>query len=753
MSSTDLRQFQDCFASAIAAVRIVSTGSFSWFRQRSTPLPAGIGEHLPQPALRQWLHSQIQFRLYQDFYCRGRAARTLPARSGPRPSSTDISRQAAAANAGSGFWSSGWNVIETTATGAVLEKENLRVFAPASQFTPKEIRAGDIASLRHPPGLEAASPGFYMALGNSEVSLKPGDCLVRTYWRIAPPASHRFVAAATTRLNSAGLPFRLKVLTEASADYRRDTAVLYLPRSLWEAARPVLASVHDSLRELLSTGAPALTLPIAHGVSLAEDPGGESFGMHRCGLIATAVLLAHDRGSNSLSARLEVLEEVFEESGISIERPHLNPGPAHEYQPLSQPPRAVRQSGLSAPAQFEPVQVALLAGRKIAAEALWSNGCCNWIGSSPSEFAFVPLGPDLYNGTAGIALFLAELHALTGEEEFRRLAEGGLAQCVRTADSIPPEARHGLFSGWTGIAVALARSAGLLARPALAGSAAALIRSLPEQAPLHDVIAGKAGAILALLYLERLVPLPEARALAVRLGEELLEAADSSSHGLSWPSPGNSHVRNLTGMSHGASGISLALLELFQCTADARFRIAALEAIRYEQEFYDPGVCNWPDFRRDARYPRRRRAFQTAWCHGAPGIGLNRLRAWQIVRDPALLSQALDAIETTAASLTAAMDAGAGSFCLCHGLAGNAELLRAALALLPDPPPRLQSVIAEVANRGALFHANSSLDFPSGAPASTPSLMLGLAGIGRFYLAFSTPLPSLLALSPDTPNS
>jgi lantibiotic modifying enzyme len=86
--------------------------------------------------------------------------------------------------------------------------------------------------------------------------------------------------------------------------------------------------------------------------------------------------------------------------------------------------------------------------------------------------------------------------------------------------------------------------------------------------------------------------------------------------GLCWPVP----LGPLAGLSHGAAGIAWALLALFARTGEERFRTAARGGIAFERSVFSTEAGNW----RDLRDPEHAR-FPTAWCHGAPGIGLARL--------------------------------------------------------------------------------------------------------------------------------
>ena len=73
-----------------------------------------------------------------------------------------------------------------------------------------------------------------------------------------------------------------------------------------------------------------MTLPLAPGVAFAEDPGGgESFGEHRCLLLAEAVVTAAERGLGGAEDRLEVVRERFAEAGTTLDAPYLGSSPGY----------------------------------------------------------------------------------------------------------------------------------------------------------------------------------------------------------------------------------------------------------------------------------------------------------------------------------------------------------------------------------------------------------------------------------------
>ena len=193
--------------------------------------------------------------------------------------------------------------------------------------------------------------------------------------------------------------------------------------------------------------------------------------------------------------------------------------------------------------------------------------------------------------------------------------------------------------------------------------------------------------------------------------------------------------RHLLGFAHGASGIACALAALGRAAGRADFVAGAREAVRYERSHFRPAEGNWPDLRSFARPPQGAEPpCMVAWCHGAPGIGMARLRLHDLLpEEPALLEEALIAVRTTTAALTAAPH-GIGNFSLCHGDSGNADLLITAAGLLGGP--ELRGEAESVAIRAIGQFEEQGLPWPCGVPGAgeTPNLFLGLAGIGYFLL-------------------
>jgi lantibiotic modifying enzyme len=110
------------------------------------------------------------------------------------------------------------------------------------------------------------------------------------------------------------------------------------------------------------------------------------------------------------------------------------------------------------------------------------------------------------------------------------------------------------------------------------------------------------------------------------------------------------------------------------------------------------------------------------------------LRAWQILGDEELLAEARVAL-TTVRERTASLS----NFSLCHGKAGNADLLLYARQVLAEED--WLAAAERIAQEGIDRFEKRRVPWPCGLAGAneTPDLMLGTAGIGYFYLHVADP--------------
>lgn len=390
------------------------------------------------------------------------------------------------------------------------------------------------------------------------------------------------------------------------------------------------------------------------------------------------------------------------------------------------------------------VEVVAALGHRIADSAIWFDGRCNWMGTSLPRGEFQPrrspemhaLGPDLYGGTSGVALFLAEAAAKLDDHRLSTTSLGAIRHALEHADDIGPGLRDGLYAGQVGIVYSAVRVAELLGAEEVVAGARSLLRTWqrdPTRATASDVMSGCSGAVLGLVALCEMIDEPWLVESVAELGDELAARAEITRDGWSWPGPGGRAMHNPCGYAHGAAGIGHAFIELFELMGDDRFREAGERAFDYERSWIDGRTGTWPDLRGVARRTGRDAPLLNAnsWCNGATGIAVSRLRAAEVVGSAAVRGDADLGLESCKRHALDLLEREPDDFSLCHGAAGTGDVLLVAANSTDDP----RAVLAAEVGRWCL-----ACGLPEGEmPGATPGLLLGLAGIGMFYLRLSDP--------------
>ena len=252
----------------------------------------------------------------------------------------------------------------------------------------------------------------------------------------------------------------------------------------------------------------------------------------------------------------------------------------------------------------------------------------DWLGDS-EVFQLVCLGPELYNGVSGIAVFLAAHAAVTGRKPSGELALAGISHLrknlkSRNAARMARSLGIGGATGLGSIVYALTVMSKCLHDDDLLADAHVAAELFTDDLIAADkqldVMGGSAGAILGLLRLYRDTQSSDVLKRATKCGEHLLRQPRVGPEGRrSWSGQG-SGPHGLNGMSHGAAGFAFALASLSAATGRDEFAKAASECIAFENSSYDAERHNWPDLRGGGEP-----GWPCQWCHGAPGIGLARI--------------------------------------------------------------------------------------------------------------------------------
>ena len=284
-------------AAAIEALEILGPTRYAWLGE-AFDLPEPVRRLAPPDGLRAALVHAVQWRLYADFFTAG--APTPPPARITRSRDRQLAAGALGGQRGNGHDDPGWWFVGFDDGRLIVERLGLHMWAAPEEVAPDvpgPLRGGDPVAVRMPSEAPNFSPGFYMAFSDRGLDPDRPRLLDRYYLHVRAGSAVRCVELATTRLNAADLPFRLKVVDEPASFGRCDSAVLALQRKDRDAALHHVRELHQSLGPGLDARVPALTLRLAPGLGFAEDPaGGVSFGAHRCRLIAAALVEAHEAG-------------------------------------------------------------------------------------------------------------------------------------------------------------------------------------------------------------------------------------------------------------------------------------------------------------------------------------------------------------------------------------------------------------------------------------------------------------------------
>lgn len=406
------------------------------------------------------------------------------------------------------------------------------------------------------------------------------------------------------------------------------------------------------------------------------------------------------------------------------------------------------------------LETALQIGRRLCADAIWSEGMCAWLGDSHAggrgkrqTLNTISLNHELYGGTSGVALFLARLGRLADDRIVRKTALAAARHALRRISFESLDRKSGFYDGRMGAGWALIHVGESLTEPELVECGVGVLTSMatdPDPDCQTDIIAGAAGMIAGLLGLHDARKIEPIVQRTNTLADSLAEGVVDFEYGSAWRMSSERQDRPpLTGFAHGAAGIVWALTELTALRPNDPLNDLIKRGLAYERHWFQTSKGNWPDLRHvdsEVRPADSPPPCMTAWCHGAPGIGLARLRMFELTGDPELKKEAEIATETTAAWLRRFLETGAGNFSLCHGVAGNAETLIVASRVLKRPD--LLELACEVGERGLELYGGHKRAWPCGfnTEGYTPGLMLGWAGTGYFYLRLYDPerTPSIL---------
>jgi len=256
------------------------------------------------------------------------------------------------------------------------------------------------------------------------------------------------------------------------------------------------------------------------------------------------------------------------------------------------------------------------------------------VASRSGQMSLELAAPELYGGQAGIAATLFAQASVSDNADDRAFAERAMQPLITMLGDDGMRFRtqrdRGLgFAGYGGVLrlLAMLDNEGWYppAADLLATAVAHIDRDLIAGDISLDVIGGVAGSLGVVANFASRTD--TGKDLTAAMASRLMQAQDASG---GWTLLGVGFGRAgspLTGLGHGASGMGLALLEAGVALEDEAMVAAGARAFAYEDSVFDTDEGNWPDF----RLPGDERSFMLGWCAGAPGIGLARMRALELL--------------------------------------------------------------------------------------------------------------------------
>ncbi|MGG1546625.1 type 2 lanthipeptide synthetase LanM family protein [Bacillus paralicheniformis] len=390
------------------------------------------------------------------------------------------------------------------------------------------------------------------------------------------------------------------------------------------------------------------------------------------------------------------------------------------------------------PEQF--LDVAEIIGDEMKNHAIFGKeDDVTWLGINQNyndQLAFSPLEFDLYDGLLGVGLFYANLYHVTKKDDYKNIADKALNSALNYAENYPLEFPLSAFYGYGAYAYVLSNFSFIFhCRDYLTQAKKMLNRVLGsiEEDQSLDYLGGSAGLIIVCIHLYKRTGEPYLLDIANRCGKLLVNKKEQQMNGAGWRS--NQLDKPLSGLSHGSSGFTWALMALYKFTKNADFKIAFMDSMDYEKSLFNKKEKNWLDLRDNTE-----RNGNSMWCHGAAGIGMSRIMMGDYTNNVELLDEIDAAVNQT-------LKSGFGiTHSLCHGDLGNLDLLL--LAANKFQSENLKETALKIGSDVAYSITKGNVRYGTVSGVKNLGLMLGQAGIGYglLRLAFPEKVPSILTL-------
>jgi HopA1 effector protein family len=122
------------------------------------------------------------------------------------------------------------------------------------------------------------------------------------------------------------------ILHDPALFHRYDGGTLWLSQADYLTFQTDLAQIYRSHHTEFAADTPLFTKQLAPGLGLAEVPSIGTFGLQRCEILATALVMATDRGQTAVADKLAAVTDRLAAAQIDRLQPYLHSAQIDRYE-------------------------------------------------------------------------------------------------------------------------------------------------------------------------------------------------------------------------------------------------------------------------------------------------------------------------------------------------------------------------------------------------------------------------------------
>ncbi len=275
--------------------------------------------------------------------------------------------------------------------------------------------------------------------------------------------------------------------------------------------------------------------------------------------------------------------------------------------------------------------------RAIVEATIWQDKAPSWTYTAYAPgygCTMVHSDPEaLYDGIMGTAVAIAEAGRLADNDEWKGIAKRVVEPFRKDKMPMSVARGGGLARGLGGLLYAMIRIGDAINDQETIGLAINLAvnhyKAVFQREELDEVLHGRSGFLLAMIALYKRCPGPLLESIIEDTAKTLINKSVAHQHGNCWQVlDGNS----LPNVSHGTSGMAMALARWYELSGDTKAKNTLLGAMEYDNSFWSATENGWIDARVDGTKDEQKTTW--TWCNGRSGGLLARLAVSQAIGTP-----------------------------------------------------------------------------------------------------------------------